>query len=92
MSVVVGLGAAACADEGPAADGETARYAAVQAEHLCAVASTNFPTEEAIREELDALLAKSGLAFEGYKAWHDTLTESSARAEQLAEATSAPCP
>ena len=79
-------------DDAPTATAETARLAAIDAQHLCNVAETSYATEDAIKAGLVELLEVEGLEYDDWKQWHDSLIDSPDRAEQLAVETAKACP
>lgn len=93
LLVVLGLVLlAGCGDDGGlTATPETARYAAVNAAHLCAVQETTFRTEEEIGAGLRELLAEEGLEYQEWRKWRDSLPDAPDRAAQLAEVTAPGC-
>lgn len=84
---------AGCGDggSGHAATPETARLAAVNAAHLCAVQDTIFRTEHEIDDRLQELLAEEGLGREDWRRWRDSLPDAPERVAQLAEVTATGC-
>ena len=91
--VLVPLLLAGCGADGPdlGATAATARLAAVNAAHLCAVQRTTFRTEDEIGAGLEDLLVAEGLEYRDWRAWRDSLPDAPERAAQLAKVTATGC-